>query len=147
MAWVYILECSDGSFYVGSTTDLDRRVWQHENGEGAAYTKRRRPVRLVWCLAFDRVDEAWAFEKRVQTWGRAKRLALIEDRTDDLAGLASRSYGALSRRPQTPRSRDGRRATSSTSGNTDPEATSSTSGDTDAGATSSTIGNTDAEGS
>ena len=42
MAWVYILECSDGSLYVGSTTDVERRVWQHQNGEGAAYTKRRR---------------------------------------------------------------------------------------------------------
>ena len=86
-------------------------------------------MRLVWCLAFDRIDEAWAFEKQVQTWGRAKRLALIENRTDDLAGLASRSYRALSRRPQAPWSRDGRRATSSTSGDTDAETRPSTSGD------------------
>ena len=48
MAWTYILECADGSFYVGSTTDLERRVSQHDRGEGADYTKprRRRPVRL-----------------------------------------------------------------------------------------------------
>src|SRR5215510_6800206 len=77
MPWVYILTCCDGSTYVGSTTDLERRVWQHQNGEGAAYTRRRRPVELAWCQDFDRVDEAWAFEKRLQTWGRAKRLALI----------------------------------------------------------------------
>jgi putative endonuclease len=108
MAWVYILECSDGSFYVGSTTDLERRVSQHENGEGATYTKRRRPVRLVWCADFNRVDEAWAFEKRIQGWGRAKRLALIEGRVDELAELASRSYRALQRRSEAPRSRDGR---------------------------------------
>ena len=108
MAWVYILECSDGSFYIGSTTDLERRLWQHQNGEGAAYTKRRRPVRLVWCLQLDRVDEAWAFEKRIQRWGRAKRLALIEGRVDDLSGLASRSYSAVERRKRAaPRSRDG----------------------------------------
>jgi putative endonuclease len=109
MAWVYILECSDGSFYVGSTTDIDRRLWQHQNGEGAAYTKRRRPVHLVWCLPFDRIDEAYRFEKRIQGWGRAKRLALIEGRVDDLASLASRSHDAVVRRmKQAPWSRDGR---------------------------------------
>ncbi|HET8664880.1 MAG TPA: GIY-YIG nuclease family protein [Nocardioides sp.] len=104
MAWVYILECSDGSFYVGSTTDLERRVWQHQNGEGATYTKRRRPVRLVWALPFDRIDEAWAFEKHVQGWGREKRRALIEGRVDDLPSLASRSYEARERWIRPPRS-------------------------------------------
>ncbi|HEY3530542.1 MAG TPA: GIY-YIG nuclease family protein [Nocardioides sp.] len=98
MAWVYILECSDGSFYVGSTTDLERRLGQHQDGEGAEYTKPRRPVRLVWSLPFDRVDEAYAYEKRVQGWGRSKRLALIEGRADELPSLASRSHEALVRR-------------------------------------------------
>jgi putative endonuclease len=102
MAWVYILECSDGSFYVGSTTDLDRRVWQHQNGEGATYTRRRRPVRLLWSAPFDRIDEAWMFEKQVQGWGRAKRIALIEGRLDDLPSLASRSADALERRSRPP---------------------------------------------
>src|SRR3954453_971880 len=95
MAWVYLLECADGSFYVGSTIDLERRVWQHQNGEGAAYTRRRRPIRLVWCQAVDRIDEAGAFEKRPQTWGRAKRMALIDGRVDALPLLASRSHASL----------------------------------------------------
>ena len=98
MAWVYILECSDKSFYVGSTKDLELRMWQHRSGEGAAYTRRRRPVRLVWSLHFDRIDEAFDFEKRVQGWGRAKRLALIEGRLGDLPTLSGRSYAALQRR-------------------------------------------------
>jgi putative endonuclease len=98
MAWVYILECSDGSFYVGSSTDLERRVWQHQNGEGAAYTRRRRPVRLVWCLAFDRIDEAWAFEKQIQGWSRKKRRALVEGRTEDLGWLSSRGVAARRKR-------------------------------------------------
>ena len=98
MAWVYILECSDGSFYVGSTIDLERRLWQHQNGEGAQYTKHRQPVRLVWSLPFDRVDEAWAFEKRIQGWRRGKRQALIEGRLDDLHSLASRSHESLEAR-------------------------------------------------
>ncbi|NYE36453.1 putative GIY-YIG superfamily endonuclease [Nocardioides cavernae] len=47
MPHVYILQCSDGSFYVGSTWDLERRVSEHNLGLGAAYTRRRRPVTLV----------------------------------------------------------------------------------------------------
>ncbi len=58
MPWTYILECSDGSFYVGSTRHLERRLFEHDEGLGAAYTKRRRPVRLVWAADFERIDDA-----------------------------------------------------------------------------------------
>ena len=61
MAWTYILECADGSYYVGSTVDHQGRVWQHENGEGAVYTRNRRPVTLVWSAQFDRIDQAFWF--------------------------------------------------------------------------------------
>ena len=88
MPWTYILECSDGSFYVGSTWDLDRRIYEHNQGIGARYTARRRPVRLRWAGEFERVDEAHALEKQVQNWSRAKRLALIENRLEDLPELA-----------------------------------------------------------
>ena len=88
MAWTYILECSDGSFYVGSTVHLERRVWEHQEGLGATYTRRRRPVRLVWAADFARVDEAYFYEKQIQGWSRAKRIALIEGREDDLPALA-----------------------------------------------------------
>jgi putative endonuclease len=91
MPWTYILECADGSFYVGSTRDLDERVEQHNTGLGAAYTRRRRPVRLAWAAEFERIDEAYEFEKQVQNWSRAKRMALIEGRFDDLPDLASKS--------------------------------------------------------
>ena len=92
MPWTYILECADGSFYVGSTVDLDGRVWQHNEGLGAAYTRprRKRPVKLVWAADFARIDEAFAFEKRVQGWSRKKRIALIENRWEDLPELAAR---------------------------------------------------------
>jgi predicted GIY-YIG superfamily endonuclease len=97
MAWVYILECSDGSFYVGSTTDLGARVEQHQLGLGAAYTARRRPVNLVWAMEFTSVVDAFAFEKQVQNWSRAKRKALIDGRFDDLTGLARGRTGYMSR--------------------------------------------------
>ena len=92
MAWTYILECRDGSLYVGSTVDLDQRLGRHQTGEAAAYTRprRRRPVRLAWAGQFDRIEDAFRFEKQVQGWSRQKRLALIEGRYDDLPELASR---------------------------------------------------------
>ena len=92
MPWTYILECADGSLYVGSTIDLERRIEEHNLGIGATYTRirRRRPVTLRWAAEFDRIDQAFAFEKQVQGWSRKKRMALIEGRWDDLPDLASR---------------------------------------------------------
>jgi putative endonuclease len=90
MPWTYILECADGSYYVGSTVDLERRVSEHNLGVGAAYTRERRPVKVVWSAEFGRIDEAYAFEKRVQGWSRRKREALIGGRLDELRRLAGR---------------------------------------------------------
>ncbi|TFD45388.1 GIY-YIG nuclease family protein [Cryobacterium frigoriphilum] len=91
MPYMYILECADGSFYVGSTWDIDRRLWQHNSGEGgAAYTKRRRPVKLVYLEECPRIADAYAREKQIQGWNRAKRIALIEGRFDDLPALSIR---------------------------------------------------------
>ena len=90
MAWTYIVECADGTYYVGSTTDLERRISQHNLGLGSTYTRlrRRRPVRLVWSAEFSRVDDAFLYEKQIQNWGRAKRQALIDGRLADLPALA-----------------------------------------------------------
>ncbi len=90
MPYTYILRCSDGSYYVGSTFDLERRLWQHgTDREGAVYTRSRRPVELAWAGWFDSIREAFFFEKQVQGWSRAKREALIEDRLWELPELAS----------------------------------------------------------
>ena len=91
MAVTYILECSDGSYYVGSTVDLARRLEEHDLGLAAAYTRRRRPVRLVYAEEFDSVVDAFAFEKRVQGWSRRKREALINGRREDLPALSRTS--------------------------------------------------------
>jgi len=74
---MYILRCSDGSYYVGSTRDLSQRLEQHASGLGSAYTSRRLPVELVHAEEFDRVADAYLREKQVQNWSRAKREALI----------------------------------------------------------------------
>jgi putative endonuclease len=88
MAYVYILECADGSFYTGSTKNLSLRLWQHQNGKGANHTKKRLPVKLVYAEEFDRVDEAFEREKQIQGWGRKKKLALINSDWDSLHILA-----------------------------------------------------------
>jgi putative endonuclease len=92
MAWAYILRCSDGSYYVGSTVDLEQRLHEHQQGRGAAYTRRRRPVTLLWAGEFESVAEAFAFEKRVQGWGRRKREALIAGDLKMLPVLAGRGW-------------------------------------------------------
>ena len=89
MPFMYILQCADDSFYVGSTWDLDRRIAQHNTADqGAAYTRRRRPVRLVYFEQSDSMRDAYAREKQIQGWGRAKRIALIEGRQEDLPCLS-----------------------------------------------------------
>ncbi|MCW2817900.1 MAG: excinuclease subunit [Marmoricola sp.] len=89
MPHVYMLRCADGSYYVGSTWDLERRVWQH-NGptEGAAYTRSRQPVELVWSGEYESIAEAFSVEKRIQGWSRAKREALIRGDFHVLPGLS-----------------------------------------------------------
>ncbi len=85
---MYILECYDGSYYTGSTTDLERRLQQHENGEGANHTKKRLPVRLVYFEEYPRIDEAFYREKQVQGWSRKKKEALIKGLSAELPELA-----------------------------------------------------------
>jgi putative endonuclease len=75
--YMYILKCADGSYYTGSTMDLDRRLGEHENCEGANFTKDRLPVQLVYFEEFDRIDEAFFREKQVQNWSRTKKEFLI----------------------------------------------------------------------
>lgn len=88
MSYVYLLRCSDGSFYVGSARDLEQRVLQHAAGVVKGYTSTRRPVELVWALETERIDDAAALERQIKGWRRTKRLALIEGRLDDLPALS-----------------------------------------------------------
>ena len=75
---VYILHCSDGSYYTGSTDDIDRRLFEHQDGASpSAYTFRRRPVKLVWSEEVATLDEALLHEHQIKGWSRAKKEALI----------------------------------------------------------------------
>jgi putative endonuclease len=86
--YTYILLCSDGSYYTGSTIDLDRRLQQHQNGEGANHTKERLPVELVYVEEYDRIDKAFYREKQIQNWSRSKKEALIAGDINKLQELA-----------------------------------------------------------
>lgn len=90
MPYVYILECADKSYYTGSTKDINKRIWEHQNGLGANYTKKRLPVKLVYSEAFDRIDDAFYREKQIQGWSRANKKALIERNFDKLPELSKK---------------------------------------------------------
>ena len=88
MPYVYILECSDRTTYVGSTWDLNRRLEQHQQGFGSAYTRCRLPVRLLYVEEYARIKDAFMREKQIQGWGRAKRLAPVKGQTEKLNPLS-----------------------------------------------------------
>jgi predicted GIY-YIG superfamily endonuclease len=92
MAWMYILKCADGSYYVGSTKSLELRFAQHQSGKGSRYTSGRLPVELVYGEEYDRVVDAYAREKQIQNWGRAKREALINGEVEALPPLAKKKF-------------------------------------------------------
>jgi len=91
MPWMYILECCDDSYYVGST-NLQLRLSQHQEGIGANYTSKRLPVKLVYCEEYDRIDDAFYREKQVQGWTRRKREALINGKPELLPTLAKKIF-------------------------------------------------------
>ena len=88
-AFVYILRCSDGRYYVGSTrSSLERRVSEHDAGHLGGFTKSRCPVELVFSQSFERIDDAVAAERQLKGWSRAKKEALIRGDTEALVKLS-----------------------------------------------------------
>jgi putative endonuclease len=94
-AFVYMLRCSDGSFYVGSATgdDLSPRIAQHQSGAYPGYTWSRRPVELVWSEHFERVTDAIAAERKLKGWSRSKKAALIGADWSSIRSLSRRRAG------------------------------------------------------
>ncbi|MBV7269277.1 GYDIA family GHMP kinase [Winogradskyella luteola] len=86
--YVYILECSDGTYYTGSTIDIEKRIAQHNDGKGSNHTKKRLPVELVYFEEFQRIDDAFRREKQIQGWSRAKKEALINNNFESLKSLS-----------------------------------------------------------
>lgn len=75
--YAYLLRCRDGTYYAGHTDDIEHRLAQHQVGALGGYTAKRLPVELVWSDSFMTRDEAFAAERKLKGWGRAKKEALI----------------------------------------------------------------------
>ena len=101
MPYMYILECSDKTLYTGSTWDLERRLGEHQSGEGSVHTNYRLPVRLLYFEIFTRIDLAFYREKQVQNWSQKKKRALASKSFDELSRLAKRR--TVRRGPKRPR--------------------------------------------
>ncbi|WP_349352741.1 MULTISPECIES: GIY-YIG nuclease family protein [unclassified Flagellimonas] len=86
--YLYILECTDGSYYTGSTIDLQKRINEHHNGQGANHTKKRLPIKLVYVEEYLNIATAFEREKQIQGWSRAKKEALITGDFDALPNLS-----------------------------------------------------------
>ena len=76
--YVYVLECADGTFYTGYTTDVERRVREHDDGEGAKYTRGRTPVELVYSVAYDSRSAAMSREYELKQLSRGEKERLVE---------------------------------------------------------------------
>jgi putative endonuclease len=89
MFWMYMLRCSDDSFYVGHTDNINLRIAQHEQGSiPSCHTYWRRPVELVFVQDFGTREEALAMERRVKGWSRAKKAALCQRNWKEISRLA-----------------------------------------------------------
>ncbi len=87
-AYMYILQCSDGQYYTGSTKDLERRLEEHQLGMGANFTHKLLPLKLIYVEEFERVEDAFFREKQVQGWSRKKKEAQISRKIGVLHELA-----------------------------------------------------------
>lgn len=78
MYYIYILECSDGSFYTGYTNDVKKRLQVHNSGNGAKYTRGRLPAQLVYFEIFDTKSEAMKRECEIKSLSRPEKIKLID---------------------------------------------------------------------
>lgn len=88
MPWLYILKCSDGSYYTGTTADPDKRVAEHQEGMVPGYTFDRRPVELVYSEEFPEWSNVVEREFQIKKWSRKKKEAFIREDWDALKRLS-----------------------------------------------------------
>ena len=97
-AWLYILRCAEGSYYVGTTRDsLENRIGEHNSGAFGGYTSSRRPVKLVFSQEFQRITDAIAAERQIKGWRREKKEALIRCEYALLPELSRRAANPMMR--------------------------------------------------
>lgn len=88
--FVYIVQCSDGLYYTGVTNDVERRLWEHNEGiHEDSFTFKRRPVVLRYWQRFTNINHAIEFEKQVKGWNRKKKEALFDEDWNEIVRLSN----------------------------------------------------------
>jgi len=91
--YVYILKCADNSYYTGITSNISKRLEEHQTGRYPdSYTFYRKPLQLAFYAEFTHPEIAIETEKKIKKWSRAKKEALIEGRYNDLPNLAKKKF-------------------------------------------------------
>jgi len=88
MFWIYILRCSDGSYYTGHTDNLEKRLATHQSGELPGYASTRLPVKLVFSQSMPTREEALSAEQQIKGWSRAKKEAMMQGDWKKVSDLA-----------------------------------------------------------
>ena len=86
--FVYIVKCSDASYYTGVTSNIERRISEHNSGIITGYSSKRLPVNLVYSQRFPDINDAIRVEKQIKGWSRAKKEALIQGNFELLVQLS-----------------------------------------------------------
>lgn len=91
--YVYILNCSDNTYYTCITSNLTKRITEHKTGKHIeSYTYKRRPINLEFYAEFTNVDLAIQTEKQIKKWSRVKKEALIKNEFEKLPNLAKKKF-------------------------------------------------------
>ena len=91
--YVYILKCSDNTYYTGVTSNLDNRLIEHQSGKHKdSYTFSRRPVKLMFYAEFTNIEIAITTEKQIKKWSKAKKKAIINNQFEELPNLAKKDF-------------------------------------------------------
>jgi predicted GIY-YIG superfamily endonuclease len=90
--FLYMLKCSDLSYYIGITTDLEKRIAEHRAKLGAAYTVIRLPVQVVYTQSFASKDEAIAAERQLKGWSRKKKEAFLKNDWKEISVLSKKKF-------------------------------------------------------
>lgn len=93
LSYVYILKCSDDSYYTGITSNLEQRIIEHKTGKHKdSYTYKRRPLDVVFYAEFTNISLAIETEKQIKKWSRVKKEALINNEYDKLPNLSKKVF-------------------------------------------------------
>jgi len=93
LSYVYILKCSDSTYYTGVTSNLSNRLIEHQEGKHLkSYTYSKRPIKLKFYAEFTDINVAIATEKQIKKWSKSKKQALINNEFDKLPNLAKKIF-------------------------------------------------------